>query len=385
MNLLAAAVLLLQDPSPEEVFRRIEKSLATAATVRVRYKTQCAVSHKGKVIRNEMSGLLLLKEGKRLFHRFKAQQDGKEVETTTVSDGKWISLGSPKTPIRTVPLHCSNPRTAIAFGGHWGVIGLTNGMKETDYSKILKASNFRLSEAEGEVRTLSYDLTADDVKATSKVTVWFNMKSLALSRQRLDRQIGSNMLFFDERYEEFSLQSEIPDSTFALPSDKAAEETLIKIEERASTAKGLDVAFRCDLLVKSAKRDDTKVALSGTLQSRGTKTNYTYAMTMAGTETKSMTVCDGKSTRLLVRSDGKPDKVTDNPDPDLVERLALFLARKLVRQGLGTTLFYPKEFSQEGAYEIIAVTGGEDDGGAKTLSYIIDFHPETVSVIEVKF
>jgi len=56
MRLLAAALLLLQEAPAEETYPKIEQSISSAETLRIRYGARAGISENGKLTENGMKG-----------------------------------------------------------------------------------------------------------------------------------------------------------------------------------------------------------------------------------------------------------------------------------------------------------------------------------------
>jgi hypothetical protein len=66
MNLLLAAVLLTQDKTAEETFKKIEETILKATTVSIKFKLEAIVKKKGIEMAQTVEGTVHLKEGNRL-------------------------------------------------------------------------------------------------------------------------------------------------------------------------------------------------------------------------------------------------------------------------------------------------------------------------------
>ncbi len=247
MNLLLAAVLLMQDKAAEETFKKIEEQIQKAKTVSIKYKEEAFNKWGEKEQILYRSGTILLGESDKVSIRTsvlgKRWEDTSEGEHALVSDGKLLSACSefrvkssntllrntifPSQPCRSTfrgdlattlaragTAHCSS----IAFG--LPTIGGTKVQQEESViPKAIVCSDMKFDGEEGDAKILAYTLQVFSFTQgvfVEKVRLWFDPKTYKL----LKRGIVQGEHSRTETYEEFTLNADIPDEKFKLPEEK---------------------------------------------------------------------------------------------------------------------------------------------------------------------
>jgi outer membrane lipoprotein-sorting protein len=227
MNLLLAAVLLLQDKSAEETFKKIEETVAAAKTLSLKFDVKLvkAVGVEESVLK----GTILLKKGDRMSLDSAMIKGGDQREMMFVSDGSQISAradgrirGTKETP-KDFNAHLTTLLTragAIHFIGGVTPVFFGDGL---NLEKAPSVTEIRTGEDDGTLKTLTYKTVVTPLvapPATVDVRLWYEPKSLRLVRRTLSYKSETVSRIFNETYEEFTLDADIPDEKFKLPEEK---------------------------------------------------------------------------------------------------------------------------------------------------------------------
>lgn len=234
MSLIVAAALLLQDPSAEETYKRIEETFRKAKTVTLTWTWEVK-PWASKVW--EGSGTLLLKNGGKANLSLKFENPAGEHKLHLVSDGSTLKYTyEPPDRNHLKIVHEATPKDLmddlgiVRFGPfegtqYAGVMDIYPRGGELDrfVRGSLKLTAFTPGDEEKGAKILTYKISCYRVEQV-EVKLWYD----ALSHKPLKRQIrnefwpvgGGNGKTRTESIEQFTLDADIPDEKFALPAEK---------------------------------------------------------------------------------------------------------------------------------------------------------------------
>lgn len=250
----ALVAFLAQDESAEEIFKRIEKNILEADTLRIRFDygtenrrlpdPECGAKRGGSW------GTLVLKVGDMLIFEERACSGRLgEFQRRLVSDGSKLSQAYTfykpdgtksessrpvEVPERDKPRNLSeNVRVAFARAGSIGVKNIVWKVMESpknhtpDARDLYRVSNFSKGREEGDKKSLSYKLTISRpaltpigrMESSEIVTLWYEAKSFRLLKRSdylEDQKEGATIVMLFDEYEEFVVNEPIPDNKFSV-------------------------------------------------------------------------------------------------------------------------------------------------------------------------
>jgi hypothetical protein len=212
--------------SPEEVYRKMEQRLLAAGSLRIRARcdqvnrtesgteerqglaafcflrgeTQCAIELRGIDRDGQTVGTALVSDGTRMISRPRFTKPWAETDIPNSFDIVFLSL------LHRIGLARTTTATAAMIGMNTFLIP----------SAIPAAANFRNEETKDGVACMSYTvpkLTDRDLHAK----LWYDAKTLRPLRRTVGVEDGKPGLVYDETYEDYSLEAQIPDGPFVLP------------------------------------------------------------------------------------------------------------------------------------------------------------------------
>jgi outer membrane lipoprotein-sorting protein len=220
LNLLVAAVLLLQDKTAEETFKKIEEQIEKAKTVRITSKLEGTLNQ-GKEKKISKTGVFILKQGNKVYAKIK---EGDSTDML-VSDGAMMLTDflprkfPPGAPTSSVVLKTPeelNRTLSWALVSKGAVLSLLE-MIGLAYSVDPKENKLRFPAHEFEhggedrgAKVLKYKL--GDVAATLR----YDPKSLRVFSRRLTHKDFGDVT---ETYDEFSLDADVSDDQFSVFPD----------------------------------------------------------------------------------------------------------------------------------------------------------------------
>jgi len=242
MNLLVAALLLVQAKSPaEEELAKIEETIAGAKSLSVKIKITITKGEGAKEEKQTAEGLLLLKEEKKIYSAFDSKFQDQDQRITVVSDGEYLQgrakgldhvLEAPALPRFRKFFECSFIR-----GGGVGAMSLTAiycGLvhaarkMEQDPAKFIAVGDFEQGkDAAGPFLTFTSKM--DHFGPKMKITLWYDPASHKPLKSSIQ---GQDVGRITEVYEDLVLNGEIPDEKFKLPKEEPS------LEEKLADAKG---------------------------------------------------------------------------------------------------------------------------------------------------
>jgi outer membrane lipoprotein-sorting protein len=255
VNLLLAAILLVQDKTAEEIFKKIEEMIEQADSISIRLKYRMILdSGKGLPTKEEETTavILLNKENKVVVSVEPSPMfDGGRSDMKVLSDGDRLVVTdeSGKTASGTTPKSLGTGfKTILArmgyFGAQWlvprsprlppPVIGGQNPAKlapkeekdpdlkkflERDLKKDFQITDLKAFTEDGE-HLLRYSLKQGKGEAL-EMTLWYDPKTYKpLKRRYVLAGLGTLSIVQLETYVEFSTNADIPDEKFKLPEQK---------------------------------------------------------------------------------------------------------------------------------------------------------------------
>jgi hypothetical protein len=248
MNLLLAAVLLVQDKSAEEIFKSIEETVQKAKTIRVKCRTVSEANIPGYGREPATTtGELFLRDGNRAAYYGETAEVGGIRQSFLRSDGtrmlgwegKKLQEVTPTNITVEVPKTLKSEMTSLLIRYSTGASGeiilgrvlpwRSKGRgpdADEEEAREFTPSGFEHAQGDGKTQSLTYKLTGM-VKAHPhqfrdvKVQMWYDPAKLVPVRRIIACEFteGGNCTN-TETYEEFTLNADIPDEKFKLPDEK---------------------------------------------------------------------------------------------------------------------------------------------------------------------
>ena len=229
MSPIFAALIFLQAQSAEDTFNKIEESIRAAKCAQVRFVWEGSSKSdlKSKV---DATGSILLKEGNRVHLVAKITESEQSSELSVVSDGTTVKtrLG----PKRL--LECSAPKnlesglkTALHRLGALQLVLIAHKICMMDPSEQEEAldmgkkpplSDFQTGPDDGECRTISYKITPEGPESVAEVKLWYTPKTYKLLKRTITIKRPESV--FTELYKDWSLDGDLENEEFTLPSVK---------------------------------------------------------------------------------------------------------------------------------------------------------------------
>jgi hypothetical protein len=234
MNLLLAAVLLMQDKAAEDVFGKITASIEKAKTVQVKLAVKIGDLAEGSTEEGTVTLLIGDRNRFRVSTKEKYQNKGdlqaKEIEGEYGCDGAslWSSAG--RRVEAAPPLLDAWYRTAISRIGYSQAyllklrFGLSEQAKDRfpDLEKMLEIDDIKSGPDESGAKTLTYTVAVKSLRSADtyidryKIKIWYDAKSLKMIKRTVKSRDESS----SESYESFVFDADIPDEKFKLPEEK---------------------------------------------------------------------------------------------------------------------------------------------------------------------
>jgi general secretion pathway protein G len=237
MNLLLAALLLMQERTAEETFRKIEEIILEAKTVVVVFSTDAIHISGQNKIGFACSGSLLLKEDRRVRAEMtRSGSSGGNDSRQIQSDGEefYALLGQDAT---MRPAHDTGStrvqfsrRMKIGFArlGAFQILGgpacstvlySPNEFPEVDLRDRFRVSEFKEEAAEKDAKGITYTVILPRRTETCEMTLWYDPATFVpIRRTQIMRWRGGDFTL-TEKYSGFTLNADIPDEKFKLTPD----------------------------------------------------------------------------------------------------------------------------------------------------------------------
>jgi outer membrane lipoprotein-sorting protein len=237
MNFLVALVLLLQEKTAEESFKKIEETITKSKTVRVKFD----VTRKTGQETLEASGTLLLKEGNKARQELLVVYPGDIiVKQIIVSDGTNViytnAVGDDALALekKKAPDHLLRCLTVTTLQlPQLDSSMMTNNSRDglNDVSKYVSAREFKHGEGGKEGSLLLYkgllDFTGRQKFANPalsfEVKLWYDPKTWIPRKREITMKIGGVSSTTTETYEEFVLDEDLPKEKFDLSALNAPD------------------------------------------------------------------------------------------------------------------------------------------------------------------
>lgn len=230
MTPLIAAALLLQAGSAEETFDKIGEAIRKAKAARVVYSWEGA-SKADASLRVEASGSALFKEGNRLSLCATIVERGQSNELKVVSDGSTVKtrLGPKRILECAVPgnfeaglktaLHRLGAMQAVLIAHKVCMLDPSEQEEALEMGRKPPLSDLRLGPDDGESKTLTYKITPDGPDSAAEVKLWYAADSYRLLKRTITLKQPTESVF-TEVYKEWTLDGELDNEEFTLPSLK---------------------------------------------------------------------------------------------------------------------------------------------------------------------
>jgi len=225
MNLLLAAVLLMQDKIAEETFKDIEGTLQKAKSISV--KAEAEVKWIAKPANNRsVEATLMRADGNKVFEYEKIVQNGVVFDGELRSDGTqvWRGLMGKLDMEPKVARADFDAKLARIGPGLSTVFIVGKELKKPEgVNDSLIVSDLKHADDDGASKTLTYTLSfAGRLKGVSvEIKLWYDPASLKLLRRGAvisDKGVLQGTV--NEKYTEFLTNTDIPDEKFKLPEEK---------------------------------------------------------------------------------------------------------------------------------------------------------------------
>src|SRR5579862_4067276 len=194
MNLLLAAVLLLQDKTPEETFKKIEEAATLKAEISCRFDASGTVRLKKLAFRNPSRGVVVWGSQDRFSIRAAEGSEDFETNYYLISTGKRAVVRRPTS--LAIPFLCPKEGARvlkanwIRAGVFLGFLAIEPGRASGDAKEPIVEA-FRISDVTAEPGgaeegALTYTLVLGSCELTAKVTLWYDAKSFLPKKRMID-------------------------------------------------------------------------------------------------------------------------------------------------------------------------------------------------------
>lgn len=235
MEVLLAALLLAQDRTPEDTFKKIEETLEKAKTIQVGFSCSFTPSKEGNTVKASASGTLLLKEGNKVKLESHLLWNGVVQDLTLVSDGTRRQIERKQGDQVTRPRASPTP---TSMGLHYvrtlARVGMTPSQvlqyiffadaarsKGALPESTFTASEFKAGGEGADKDAIMFNVQRDGADQTAKVVLRYDPKTFALRNLVVTFKGAEDMTWVvTETYSEFTINAEIPDEKFKLPEEK---------------------------------------------------------------------------------------------------------------------------------------------------------------------
>jgi outer membrane lipoprotein-sorting protein len=227
MNLLLAALLLMQDKTAEETFKKIEETVVAAKTLTSTFDVKLVKETGGE--ESVFKGTVLFKSGNRMRCDAAMFRGGSQKQMMFVSDGSKVGAlldGRNSQPKETSKDFNAALTLLFTRAGVFHFIGGITPLFFGDGLNLEKApsvAEFKTGEDDGNMKTLHYKTIITPLvapPATLDVRLWYEPKSLRIVKRTVSYRSETVSRLFNEIYEEFTLNADIPDEKFKLPEEK---------------------------------------------------------------------------------------------------------------------------------------------------------------------
>lgn len=218
-----AFLLVLQDASPEESYRKIEESIVKARSVMVRFRVEGSGAKEGADRDLRASGTMTLKEGGRIRLDCTMNTGSEDRKTLLLGDGKKLSLTQGGAAPQVVDAAKGTEGTAALLLAQLGAI-MTSfmpvGAGNPAGTIAIELSAFKAGEDDGAARTVHFTTTnkmKGKVISTSDTRLWWDPKTGKPLKRVLTLKKGDAVQgTITETYEAFELNAEVADDLFKI-------------------------------------------------------------------------------------------------------------------------------------------------------------------------
>lgn len=202
----------------KERFDALEARIRKASSLKTRLRFRLEVRERDDVDQGDAE--FLVKSPKMAFGDLK-RTTGKETEhRALISDGKTLSSrrNEGHWNQRSAPAELGEKlATALARGGlvYWWLS--TDAFVVRDPRVGYALSDFRPGESEGEVSSVLYRLTNTEANVTLEAKLWYEPKTAKLIKRTWEGELLGEHWKCTETYEEFALEPDLPDDKFRFP------------------------------------------------------------------------------------------------------------------------------------------------------------------------
>jgi outer membrane lipoprotein-sorting protein len=240
MSLILAAVVLSpcaglvqEGPPPssaEQIFKRIEEGLRGAKATRVQYSWE-GISPSDLDGKVKATGTVLIKEGNRTSLTATIVERDRTSELKVVSDGTTIKtkLGPKRILECVVPpnleeglklaLHRLGAMQAVLIAHKVCMLDEEEQEEALKLGKKPPVSDFREGPDDGNSKTILYKILPEGSENSAEVKLWYAPKTYRLLKRTITIKKPSESVF-TEVYKEWTLDGELENDEFKLPSVK---------------------------------------------------------------------------------------------------------------------------------------------------------------------
>jgi outer membrane lipoprotein-sorting protein len=231
MDLLVATVILCQDKTAEDTFRKIEETIQKAKTLSIKFHFKAAKLTSDEEL--ELDGTFLSKDGNRIrLECSTLRGELKRELPIIVSDGSRVaSFADGKIRQEKEASHNFNATLAV-LTTRGGVVSLMAGIqsllvgekKDTpNAGEAMSITEIEMGEDDGAMKTLNYKTVIKlppSRTASVEVRLWYEPESLKLVKRTMSHKGKSGSGTITETYNEFTINADIPDEKFKVPEEK---------------------------------------------------------------------------------------------------------------------------------------------------------------------
>jgi hypothetical protein len=210
--------------SPEEVLKKIEKTVADATTIKAEFKIdKLPLSKDGKVVVSA-SGILELKGANKVLVQAEIRQGSQKMDWGLVSDGKrhFAFSGNSSSPP-------SEPPKALAaeMRAHFSTLPLLamwmgpriEGFQ--DRRNSFQVIGVRSGEDDGSQKTLWVEYQSQDPNGVKpQARLWYDPKTFLISKRVMTGGRADTPIELPDTFFNIVLNADIPDDDFSMPEEK---------------------------------------------------------------------------------------------------------------------------------------------------------------------
>jgi general secretion pathway protein G len=222
MNVLLASILLVQERTADETFRKIEDTIINAKIIRVVSSWEAAKKGKAESKRvgkgTLMMGPMVIGEWQQFIAEGRTinkylLSNGKKLSTTVDEDSKYKDLPKNLRAKILTGVARVGPQSSQFFPG----LSFDNPWDEEVFNPeaAVPVSDIVFGPSEGERKSLIYHIKFKVPEVTLTVTLWYDPKSLRLFKHTIDFGDGPDAGMSSETYEDYVVDPAITAEKFA--------------------------------------------------------------------------------------------------------------------------------------------------------------------------